>query len=1435
MDPVIQIGPYPVVGELGRGAAGIVYRARDASLGRDVALKLLTSLENPVRRERFRREALALAKLRHPNVVAIHHVGEHQGRAYMVLDLVEGETLQARLRRDGPLPPLEAARLVARLARALHHVHARGVVHRDVKPDNVLLCAGEPLLTDFGLAKDLDADQAHLSRDGYCMGTPGYWSPEQARGDVERIGPASDLYSLGATLYAALTGSPPLRGAGSVAAAVMATCDEVPAPASARRPGVPPGLDAVCARCLAKAPGERYATGDALADDLERVLARGDAPATGTARRPTRATETGRTIGRYELVAELARGGMGVVYRGRDPAIDREVAVKLFAIDERARPGALERFQREARAAGRLRHPGIVPIYDFGVAGTTAYLVMDLVVGETLADLLRRGGPLAPREAARLCEGVARTLSFAHEQGVVHRDIKPANVLVRGGQPLLVDFGIARNQSDASLSATGQLLGTPTYMAPEQLVGERGKVGPAADIYAVGGTLYELLTGAPPYDADNLLALISAKAREAPRSPAALRPDVDADLSAICLRCLAVAPEDRYPDAAHLARDLAAYLVGEEVLANPLGHGERAARWLRRRPIRTASIAAAAVLGLSSIAALVKEPPRGSTAVPEPVVTVVTTSEVPATSVVAAPPPPELLLERARALTAAGDLDRAVDDYEAALALLPPDDTGRGDVGRALGEVLLSRSRVASGARNFGSAVTDLERALQHDPRATGLWLELAVIHQATGDVTRRRDALDRLLSLEPRHVTALHLRGDLRSNTSDLRGAIEDFTRCLELAPAHTAALHGRAWARVLLGQGGERAMLEAALQDYTRSLELAPDDALTYQGRGYVNELLGDPGSAVADYERALKLFPADSPHRARSESLLGRARGGLPKPHAAGPEPGAVATAPDAGAALGDVQAWLDRAASGELAARPDGLQEAVWAIARHPRPEVVALLARTVEGTAGALLDAHDAWLRANAAEERGLEAALANRRSTPIGSHPERAATTILARAVARATQRARAPEAAAMRERVGQPRLDQARVACEALGRLGTSEGAVEALAAYVRAEPDPLRAVPAGLALVRLPGPRARRLALWSLTVQGLDSPYTRQLLEALKLAGPAEVGEGQEPEDAGSWEQLGRARYLQGDHAGAIEDLGRALELDERSGEAWALRGAARLALRDLTGAHSDFDRALELAPDNAMYWTNRGLVRVGLQDLAGALEDHTRALELDPKNDTAWSNRGCARQRQGDLAGAIEDHTRALELDPRRAEAWSFRGDAHRARGDAARAIEDYTRALELDARRADTLASRGEAWRERGDLTRAMADCARALELDPRNTNAWMVRGAARGTQRDLAGAIEDFTRALDLDPTLVAGWRSRGRTRGIKGDLDGALEDFTRALALDPRDAQTLDDRGRTRERRGDLAGARADFARVLELNPGHPEAARYRAVIAAGD
>jgi len=271
---VPRVGPYVLLDELARGGMGAVSRARDARDGREVAIKRLIAgaLASDRARERFRREARALARLRHPRVVALLDWGEDRGAPYLVLELVVGETLAARLAREGPLIVREAARLTALLARAVAHCHAEGVLHRDLKPDNVLVDAeGAPRLTDFGLTREVElaASRAALTKSGTLLGTPGFWAPEQARGDRDAIGPPTDVYGLGALLYALLTGQPPASG--DTLFAVLEATKRPPEPPSSLRPAVDPALEAIVLAALARDPAARPSAAG-LAERLEAWL-----------------------------------------------------------------------------------------------------------------------------------------------------------------------------------------------------------------------------------------------------------------------------------------------------------------------------------------------------------------------------------------------------------------------------------------------------------------------------------------------------------------------------------------------------------------------------------------------------------------------------------------------------------------------------------------------------------------------------------------------------------------------------------------------------------------------------------------------------------------------------------------------------------------------------------------------------------------------------------------------------------------------------------------------------------------------------------------------------------------------------------------------------------------------------------------------------------
>jgi outer membrane protein assembly factor BamB/tRNA A-37 threonylcarbamoyl transferase component Bud32 len=288
-------------------------------------------------------------------------------------------------------------------------------------------------------------------------------------------------------------------------------------------------------------------------------------------------------FGDYELLREVARGGMGVVYKARQVSLDRIVAVKMILAGQLASEQDVQRFRAEAQTAAGLRHPNIVAIHEVGEHEGQHYFSMDFVEGESLADRLA-DGPLPPLQAARYVETVARAIEYAHQRGVLHRDLKPANILLdRDDQPRVTDFGLARQADrDRGLTATGAVLGTPSYMPPEQASGRRDRVGPASDVYSLGAVLYELVTGRPPFRAatalDTLLQVLDAE----PAPPRLLNPAVGRDLETVILKCLAKEPERRYASAAALADDLKAFQEGRPVRARRPGRIERAVRWARR-------------------------------------------------------------------------------------------------------------------------------------------------------------------------------------------------------------------------------------------------------------------------------------------------------------------------------------------------------------------------------------------------------------------------------------------------------------------------------------------------------------------------------------------------------------------------------------------------------------------------------------------------------------------------------------------------------------------------------------------------------------------------------------------------------------------------------------------------------------------------------------
>jgi len=276
--------------------------------------------------------------------------------------------------------------------------------------------------------------------------------------------------------------------------------------------------------------------------------------------------------GDYELLAELGRGGMGVVYHARQESLGRDVAVKMIIEGKLASTTDQQRFQSEAAAAAKLDHPCIVPVYEVGEYDGRPYFTMKYIAGETLQDRIARG-PLSPRLAARILADVAEAIAFAHGHGVLHRDLKPSNIILDGDdRPHVTDFGLAKQIDQThSLTRTGSVLGTPAYMPPEQAAGNRGQVGVQSDIYSLGAVLYAMLTGRPPFKAATHVDTVLQVLEQDPTPPHVINPKADRDLEMIALKCLQKPKDLRYASAEALADDLRAYLNDESIAARS-GH-----------------------------------------------------------------------------------------------------------------------------------------------------------------------------------------------------------------------------------------------------------------------------------------------------------------------------------------------------------------------------------------------------------------------------------------------------------------------------------------------------------------------------------------------------------------------------------------------------------------------------------------------------------------------------------------------------------------------------------------------------------------------------------------------------------------------------------------------------------------------------------------------
>ncbi|MCB0209721.1 MAG: protein kinase [Anaerolineae bacterium] len=599
-DPVVPptIGRYQVEVELGRRGPTIVYRAYDEKLARRVAIKLLPAQDGSGQtfRANFKQEIELIATLEHPCIVKVYDFGEYEQRPYVVMPYLDGGTLETRLRAEGRLKPQSLVPIIERVATALDEAHARGIVHGQIMPNNILFDGqGQAYLSDFSISA-ITETWTNLIKSKDVALTTSYMSPEQIQalinGEPAHPDARSDIYALGVVIFEALTGQTPHQAA-SPFETVLAQL-ESPIPLIREiNPELPQAYQTIVERTLAKEPQDRYPTAGTLAarikeiqtgrwhlsriSDLIEVPPLIPPPATLEARvsRPPSAPKDTASIqkfDRYHLARELGRGGMGVVYLAYDPILKRQVAIKVLPGHLAMTPELRRRFQREAKLIARLNHDAIAHVYDVGEYENQLYIVMRYLSGGTLAQKIAQNA-LKLHQIGPIIERVAEALDTAHAHQIIHYDVKPGNILFDAkGDAFLADFGIAVLQAQTSdETMENSLAGTPKYMSPEQVKAvmkqiDRKEVDGRSDIYALGVVLFEMLTGQTPYVATTARDTALAHLTEPIPDIFQIKANLPSAAQDIINRALAKNPTERYQTAQAMAADVTDLTSGRWLL-----------------------------------------------------------------------------------------------------------------------------------------------------------------------------------------------------------------------------------------------------------------------------------------------------------------------------------------------------------------------------------------------------------------------------------------------------------------------------------------------------------------------------------------------------------------------------------------------------------------------------------------------------------------------------------------------------------------------------------------------------------------------------------------------------------------------------------------------------------------------------------------------------
>ncbi|QJW95384.1 hypothetical protein FTUN_2933 [Frigoriglobus tundricola] len=1053
--------------------------------------------------------------------------------------------------------------------------------------------------------------------------------------------------------------------------------------------------------------------------------------------------EPARRIPGYEILTELGRGAMGVVYKARQINLNRTVALKVILAGGHAGREVQTRFVREAEAVAALDHSGVVQVHDFGTVGGLPYIALEYCTGGTLAARLA-GSPLPTRDAAILVEKLTRAVATAHERGIFHRDLKPANVLIAGdGTPKVADFGLAKVVgSDDGATGTGAPIGTPPYMAPEQ-IRDAKSVGPAADIYGLGAVLYECLTGRPPFRGATVADTFDQVLARPPVAPAQLNPAVPRDLEAVCLKCLEKAPHQRYITAALLAEDLGRFLAGRPTVARPRGIIGRAWRWCVRRPYDVALMVAATLLivmiGIGGW---------------------------------------RVQTTRADRDRRTNDLDRVLDEAEEkldALRKLPPPVAGqtrdRGGVEATLrkAEGLLAGLPAAP---ERATRLASLQAALDHESLTDVVVADLRRVRLLTVrsvkghriPTTRRSEeyALAFMrLGINPVDSEAAADIVSASSAPTELVSALDDWLLATTLTKkvVHQVPLQKLLDLLTRVDQDPLRREIRTALAsaDAGRLLELArhPEvigarpETVCLVASSLVSQ--GRLEDSIALLRRAHANHQTDILINFKLADYLTDLK--KPRNDEALPHYMAALSGWPTNSLIATEMSRCYRM----LADKSDDRRDEFRDRASRLTDFAIKLDPENVEALC-ALAELYDSGGKTEIAEQTVRRALQIDPRSTR--SYKLLAVLLNDCQKFAEAESEARAgiaisPAISSLWQVLGdalrgQKQYSAAEAACREAVRLNPNESDNWYSLALVLSDSDK-------------------------------NDEAEKAIRESIRLS----------PGQGCDHDLLGTILCDLGRLDESVTEYQRAIDLEPTEATYYCNLGQTREQQGRLDKAEVAYRKAIEIDPKYAAPHNNLGILLRRNGDLTGAEAAYRKAIEIDPKYATAHNNLGILLEKSGNLTGAEAAFRKAIEIDPKDAAPHNNLGSLLRRNGDLTGAEAAFRKAIEIDPKYAAPHNNLGSLLERSGDLTGAEAAFRKAIEIDPKDATAHSNLGITLQQSGNLTGAEAAFRKAIEINMNNAEYRRMLERVKRWRAALprlapvvDGAdPADATEALAL----------------------------------------------------